>query len=154
MGFLSDAMQVPDPILLRNGQEAQFQIVKAVLTSTSGKDRETGDDKPVRPMINVMLKCISEQNIEPVFFRMIGDLEDDSEESKGMRDQERKNFARAFAIDPAVDGDAPMEQYTGQPQMEPVPIPGWNGKTGWATVGVKEYGGRESNEVTRFTVPK
>lgn len=153
MGFLEDAMQVPDLKVLPNGTEVQLQIKKATLGTTSGKDRDTGEAKPVRPMVTVMLTVVSDPDVEPIYFRMLGSLPDDSDDVKKMRLREAKSFAKAMGINPATDGDVPMEQYTGKADMPDIPIPGWLGKTGWAAVGIETFAGAERNIVARWTIP-
>lgn len=168
MSLLRSVVQsTPDPVTLPGNERYQLILVKATLKSSKGgEDDQTGKMKKPRPMLVLTMKAadhptaqlITEYPLFPIdkdtraAFPNIADVEDDSEEMSYSWHLRIKDIVLSFGINIDTDGDVPYNEYS--PDMEPVEIPGWKGKTAFAILGVDQSpDGRVTNNVKRWERP-
>lgn len=153
MSMLADIVNnTPDPIVVPAGQSYNLQVTKAVFTATKGGTRDDGTEKPIRPMITLYLKILDEPQAQMVSESLWFPVDTDKEETIYSQNLKIKGALQALGIDPANDGD--IDPTTFAPEMEPIPIPGWAGKTGVAVLGVQTYQDNTSNVVKSWIKPK
>lgn len=151
MGMLEQILKnTPDPVCVPAGKDYQLQITKATLAASKGNEEE---GKPVRPMIVLYTKVMGESTAQMISDYLVFPVEGDTEELAYSFALGLKNMVKSYAIDPATDGEAPLDKFA--PKMEPVPIPGWAGKTCWAHLGIQNLDdGRTVNIIKRYILPQ
>lgn len=151
MGMLQDILtNTPDPVFVPPGKDYQLSITKAVLTASKGNEEE---NKPVRPMIVIYAKVMGEPTAQMISDYLVFGIEGDTEDMAYNFALGIKNMAKAYQINPAVDGEPPLENFA--PKMEPISIPGWAGKTCWAHLGIQNLdAGRTVNIIKRYVLPQ
>lgn len=136
MSLLNDVMQnTPDPIVVPAGEQYNLQVTAAKFMATKGGAREDGTEKPIRPMITLYLKVMDEPTAQIVSEALWFPVQGDKEEVTYQQNLKIKNTLIALGINPESDGD--IDPSTFAPEMEPINIPGWAGKTGVAILGTQ-----------------
>jgi len=153
MSLISSIIQnTPDPVVLPAGTRVRLILQKATFGATKGGTREDGTDKPIRPIIKLYCKVEGQPLVGLISDNLWFPLDSDAEDVQVNQNQKIKGVMAALKINPKVDGDIDPNSY--KPDMEPVVLANWVGKTGEATLGQDEDAqGLPRNFITNWLKP-